>query len=704
MIDYKKVRKSLVLQRDSSDCGVACLSTLINFYGCECEIEELRVLSGTSSMGTTLLGLHDASVAKGFAVECGEADLDYLCKIKEPHILHVLVNNLQHFVVVWEYKNGVFTIFDPDPARGLISMTKSDLLHIWESKVCMLLKPTNKIDSAQWSTKRKSAFLKDFFKSQVPLFFLCAFLGLLISSMGLMTAVFSQRLIDNWLFNRSIGAIFLSLLVLFCFLCARVAFVVFQNFVLALQTRRINVGLFDSFWSSLLCRPFAFFDSRKVGDIVSRINDAKKLQTGISDIFGGRYIVDITIVVVVLIALFYYLKEYSLTIIVALLCYVILAIRLTKVIPKKQRQVMVSAATAESSFISTVQGIRTIKSSNKLKEFHLVNLELYRECQDAEFALSKEGIKVSGIVGLVNVILMILAIASAVCSYFFDGSSLGTIMAVVTLTGSLANPIFELALLPICLSESKIAFDRIDDIAEVRKDANENICSKQVRPIINSISLNNVGFRYTGRSNILSAVNITLEKGKVYGIVGSNGSGKTTLAKILDGSYIPTAGDIVVDGKICSINDNILGGNVGVIPQEVYILNGTLIDNICLYAQSMKEIESTVEICRNYGLGDVFIKKFPQGYATMLGETGISLSGGEKQLIALARVSCTQPPLIVMDEPTSAMDAEMERLFVSVLKKIRNNSIIVIISHKTSLLAECADVVHVLKDGELKLI
>lgn len=703
MIDYKKVKKSLVLQKEASDCGVACLSTLMSFYGCECEIEELRTLSGTSSAGTTLLGLHDASAAKGFEVKCGEADIDYLSRINEPHILHVLLaNNLQHYVVVWEYKNGVFTVFDPNPAKGLISVQESELLKVWKSKICLLLKPTDKIDSAHGTIKRKSRFLKDVLVRQVPLLLLCAFLGLLISSMGLMTAVFSQRLIDNWLVERSIGAIFMSIFVLFCFLCARVAFAVFQNFVLALQTRKINVGLFDSFWSSLLCRPLAFFDSRKVGDLVSRVNDIRKLQMGISDIFGGRYIVDITIAVVVLIALFYYLKVYTFTIVIALFCSTLLAIRVTKVIPKKQRHVMATYAAAESSFISTVQGVRTIKNSNKHKEFHLLNLALYRQYQDAEFALSKAGIKVSGVFGLVNVTLMVSALVSAVCSYFYAGSSIGAIMAVVTLAGSLSNPISELALLPICLSESKIAFDRMDEIAKVRNNGHDYICSKQVRPIINSISLDNVGFRYIGRSAILSSVNIIMERGKVYGIVGRNGSGKTTLVKILEGSYNPMIGSIIVDGETCSINNNSLVENVGVIPQDIYILNGTLIDNICLYAQSVQEMELAVSICKSYGLEDIFIKKFPQGYATILGESGITLSGGEKQLIALARVVCKRVPLIIMDEPTSAMDVEMERLFVSVLEKMRNNAITVIISHKTDLLEECADEIHMLNAGELR--
>ena len=205
-------------------------------------------------------------------------------------------------------------------------------------------------------------------------------------------------------------------------------------------------------------------------------------------------------------------------------------------------------------------------------------------------------------------------------------------------------------------------------------------------------------FRYPG-ANTDALINCSLKigAGVSLGIVGKSGSGKTTLARIIQGLYIPQVGLVQIDGlDIREIDLPHLRKSIGTVLQENYYFRGTVRENIAL-TKPQATFEEIVSASMLAG-ADEFVKKLPQGYDTMLRENASNLSGGQKQRLAIARALLTRPSIMVMDEATSALDAESEAIIQENLGKISHNRTMIIISHRLSMLSNCAKIL-VMDDG-----
>ena len=164
-------------------------------------------------------------------------------------------------------------------------------------------------------------------------------------------------------------------------------------------------------------------------------------------------------------------------------------------------------------------------------------------------------------------------------------------------------------------------------------------------------------------------------------MLGESGSGKSTLLQVLQRFYTPENGELLVNGQDWQqIDVPTWRTALGVIPQQIKLFSGTLLDNICL-SHTANEAEAIVQFCHDYGFGTYF-EQFPQGYLTILGEDGVNLSGGQRQLVALARALYRRPQLLLLDEPTAAMDRHTERFVLDMLTRIQEEVGILLITHK----------------------
>ncbi|MCP9766788.1 ATP-binding cassette domain-containing protein [Lacihabitans sp. LS3-19] len=188
-----------------------------------------------------------------------------------------------------------------------------------------------------------------------------------------------------------------------------------------------------------------------------------------------------------------------------------------------------------------------------------------------------------------------------------------------------------------------------------------------------------------------------MEKGKVTALLGEIGSGKSILLSILQRFYSIEKGEVLLDG--CSIYDIPLSGwrgRLGVVEQDIKIFNGFLLENIVL-GNLAEEANKAITFCKEYGF-DTYFSKMPQGYMTIVGEEGINLSGGQKQLIALARALYKNPEILLLDEPTAAMDKKTESFVMNLLMKIKAEKMILLVSHRDSI-EVFADRIFVLEKG-----
>ncbi len=220
---------------------------------------------------------------------------------------------------------------------------------------------------------------------------------------------------------------------------------------------------------------------------------------------------------------------------------------------------------------------------------------------------------------------------------------------------------------------------------------------------VKSLTIKDLAFRFAGRSQLLKNVSLSVKKGEMVALLGEVGSGKSILLQILQKFQDFENGEILVNDELPfkEIAPNIWREALGVVPQEVKIFNSTLIENIVL-GDILNEGEKAIEFCQKLGFDKCF-GSLPQNYFTIVGEEGINLSGGQKQLVALARALYRQPSLLLLDEATSAMDSKTEKFVLDLLEILKPDMGILMVTHRSSI-AQKADKVYELVDGKTQKV
>lgn len=686
-MNIKQIEKTLHLQHDASDCGVACLLSVIRFHGGNNSLENLRRLSGTSKVGTTLLGLYQCAAKLGFDASGAEGTVEELEKQEEPVILHVeLENHLLHYMVFYGISNGEYIL--GDPAQGVARYDRKKLEKYWKSKKCLLLTPnTSFVKQARTKTEKRKWFLK-LLKPDKQVLQFSVFVGVVVAILSMTLSVFSQKLVDDILPSKEIVKLVGGLGLLTLILLVRVGLSGLREYFLIYQTRAFNVRIIDSFYSALLRLPKPFFDTRKIGELVARLNDTSRIQGVIRTVVGGA-IIDALVTVISFGFLFFYHWQTALIALLISPLYFILIYRFNRKIIDAQRNIMKAYALNESNYISTMQGITAIKNCSQESFFKRVNQQIYGAFQNEGFKLGQLYIRLSIFSGIVGVLLFVAIISYSSYHVIQDQLALGVLFAIIGIVGTLLPSVTSLALLSIPINEAKIAFDRMFEFASTKQESKKGEKLKT----IDSISIENAMFRFAGRKPLFSDVSMTIKKGEILGIIGESGCGKTTLGALLQKHYFLDSGQILINDSVSlsEIKTSAWRKMVGVVEQTPSIFNGTLVDNITMGRQVHPEkMESFL---KKYGFDSLFIQ-FPGGYATPLGEEGINISGGQRQLIALARALLQKPKVLILDEATSSLDKQTESFVLTLLKRLSRKSIIIFISHREQSLSKITNKIY----------
>ncbi|MFC2532745.1 MAG: peptidase domain-containing ABC transporter [Capnocytophaga ochracea] len=690
-LSLKLIHKTFVLQHDQSDCGVACLLSLVQYYGGAHTLEELRSLSGTTVQGTTLLGLYQAANSIGFEAEGNEADIEVLKAYNAPLILHLTMGNLEHYVVCYGFEKGVFII--GDPAKGIIKLSPKELNSLWRSKTCLTLTPTPQFKKKTTQQKAQFKWFLNLIQKDVRLLLISGLLGTVIAILGLAMAIFSQKLIDNILPSKDVSKLIQGVLLLTFLLLARIGISVVREYFLLLQAKDFNTRINEQFFSKLLHLPKFFFDTRKIGELVARLNDTQRIQRVIKMLVSATFI-DILVVFITSAFLFYYSWQVGIFTLLSIPIYFFIIHKNNAKIVALQREVMQSYALVESHYINTFQGITDIKIGNKQGVFSKVNKTIFLSSQEKTFQLGKVNIKLSWISGVISVIFLVSILVYNAIQVLNGTLLLGELMAILSMVGSLLPSVLNLALISIPINEAKVAFARMYNFTAIppEQEEGENINT------IDRITLENVSFRFIGRKPILHHLSLQINKGEIVAVVGENGCGKSTLANLLLQFYPPDEGVIYINQQypLNTIATKSYRSKVAYIPQEVAIFNGNVLDNILLGTPC--KAQDLLAFLSEYGF-DTYFNQFPQGLTTQLGEKGVNISGGQKQLIAFARALFKKPQLLILDEATSAMDRHTEAFVHRILNEIKRDSLTLFISHRLHSLQHFADRICILENG-----
>jgi ABC-type bacteriocin/lantibiotic exporter with double-glycine peptidase domain len=690
-----KIKKYSVLQHDSSDCGAACLVSVIKYFGGNSNIEKIRKLSGTSQSGTTMLGLYQAANHCGLEATGYEATLKDIAEYASVLIMHITTEEkMDHYVVSYGYEGGSFIIWDP--STGLKYMSENELGKVWLSKKCIGLVARSTFIVEKEINKGKKEWLLKSIKPEKELLIISIIIGILISGLGLVMAIFTQKLIDKILPSKEINILIMASALLFILLSARIILSAIRQFLLLVQGKSFNIRIVDDFYSALLFLPKTFFDTRKTGDFIARINDTMRIQRVIAEM-AGIYIIDILILLITLMTLFYYSKTVGIMSLICLPLLYLIVYRWDKRIISAQFNLMAGYARSDSNFINSLLGITEIKSLNWQNDFTSKNRIIYSEFQEKAFLMGKIKVKLNLLTGLAGTSYLITVLIFSSIQVMGAKMTQGELMAILSLSATLLPSILNLALIGIPFNEARVAMNRMFEFTQIDSEEKETGCDVE-HIEIRKLTLDNVSFRFPGQKILLDKISINVEKGKVISLVGESGCGKSTLSNIILRFYLPETGQILLNGNIDSEKVDLKKwrSKIGIIPQEIHIFNGTILQNL-LTELTESKINEMISIISGLGLGG-FIDSFPSGLLTLVGEEGINLSGGQKQLLAFIRVIINKPDLLVIDEGTSNMDRKTESMIMGLITRLKADMGILLISHRINMVKNLSDYIYVLDD------
>jgi ATP-binding cassette, subfamily C, bacteriocin exporter len=688
-------------QQGASDCGVACLKMVLHYFNSDASFERLRELSGTTITGTTMLGLLQAGQHLGLDSEGFEADLENLRDCTDVCILHVLLESqMQHYVVYYGYDaaNQQYIIGDPSQPKTQY-LTAEQVEKIWVSKSLLLLKPTDKLIPLSIQKQKQQIWFWQFVKEDMNLLVVAGVLGIVIAVLGLSTAIFSQKLIDKILPEKDSMKLFTGIGALLLLLLARTGMGYIRQLFLNRQSRDFNIRLIDYFYSALLHLPKSFFDNRKTGELVARMNDTQRIQHTLARVVGDAAI-DVLLIIVAVVAVFSYNVWIGVLSVLWLPIFALVVWRFYDRILFGQRDVMAAYAMNESNFINTMQGAETIKVSNKQGLFTDITKTIYGLFQKRIFDLSNVGLRFSISTEMVATVFIVAIILGSSILVLQGALTAGSIMAIIQMVATLMGSAGSLAMTNIQLQEAKVAFERMNEFTALQPEyEHETDKEKAVISDFEELKAEKLSFRFAGRKQLLRDVSFSVRKGEMIAIIGESGGGKSTILQILQKFIEPESGKLLVNGlEIDWISTQQWRSQIGVLPQQVHLFNGTLIENIVLGDPSVSEAK-LIDFFENYEFNRYF-EQFPNGYSTILGENGVNISGGQIQLVGLARALWRNPQLLLLDEPSAGLDSDTEHFVIQLLQKLSKNMGIIVLTHKIALARPCHRI-YILKNGEI---
>lgn len=687
-----------MLQHDSTDCGAACLASIIRYSGGDSTIDQIRLLSGTSQSGTTMLGLYQAAKSSGMVATGYEATIKNITEYTGILILHVTPGKgYEHYVVSYGYIDNRFIIWDP--ARGLVLRTRDEVEKIWLSHKCLAVAPGKNFTYHETTIRRKRQWIAETVKPDIELLTASFFVGILVSGLGVVMAVFTQKLLDDILPSGNNRMLIVSIVLVFMLLAVRVVLTAIRQTTLLSQGKTYNIRVVDGFYRSLLGLPKPFFDSRKTGDMVARLNDTLRIQRVISEVVSV-YVIDCLIVLITLAMIWSYSTIAGTISTTAVPLFFLLVHKWNKPVIKSQQDLMAGYALNESNFISTLKGITEIKSMGWQSFYEGRNKSIFSLFQERAFSLGKIKIKLGIVTNLAGTLYLMGLLLFTSLEVMGTRMTQGELMAIITLSSTLLPSVLNLALVSIPLSEAKVALERMFEFTQLKA---EEIPAdlKEDFPDIVGIGLKGISFRFPGQKLLLKDIGFEIRKGRIVALVGESGSGKSTLVNILMRFYDPESGVITVNDH--SAHQEIPMAkwrkSIGLIPQDVHIFNGTVLENIIPDPDETK-IARLVRLTAEFGL-EQFVNSLPLGFATLTGEEGVKLSGGQKQVIAFMRTLFNDPDILIIDEGTSGMDRDTESLILKILMRIRASVGILLVTHRINIIRKICDRIYLLEGGTI---
>ncbi|WP_321515208.1 peptidase domain-containing ABC transporter [Marinifilum fragile] len=685
-----------IKQHDITDCGAACLASISAHFKLKLPISRIRQMAGTDKKGTNALGLIKAAEKLGFTAKGVRGELDSLSKIPLPAIAHVVVKEvLQHYVVIYKVTDKYVEVMDPGDGQ-IHKKSIAEFENEWTG-VLILMVPNESFVKKDEKVSNISRF---FFllKPHKSILFQALFGAIVYTVLGLSTSIYIQKLTDFVLVDGNKNL--LNLLSI-----GMVVLIIFQIFigtsktVMVLKTGQlIDSRLILGYYKHLLKLPQRFFDTMRIGEIISRINDAVKIRAFINDT-AISLIVNVFIVFFSFALMFIYSWKLALAMALIIPLYALVYFITNRLNKKQERKVMEQAAELETQLVESLNSVKTIKQlsledfANLKTETRFINLLQtgYKSGLNAIFS----GNSSEFLSRIFTIVLLWFG------GYLVIDQTItpGELMSFYAIIGYFTGPVASLIGMNKSVQNALIAADRLFEIMDLEREEEENMIEldKQHK---GDLIFQDVSFSYGTRVDVFEKFNMKIPQGKITAIIGESGSGKTTIAALVQKLYPLNDGNIYIGNvNIKYASNESLRNYVGIVPQNLDLFAGNVIENIAV-GEFQPNMERILDICKQIGILD-FIEELPNGFQTWLGENGASLSGGQKQRLAIARALYRDPQVLILDEATSSLDSISEEQVQNCIKDLKEQGkTIVLIAHRLGTVLQ-SDKIIVLEKGKL---
>lgn len=671
---FRKQKVPPILQGELSECGLACLAMILNFYGHEVSLISLRKLFPVSLDGLRLNKIMAWASSLGLSTRALKVELEDAEHLQLPAIIHW---NMTHFVVLTKVKKNTYTI--NDPGRGTIKLSESEFSQSFTG-IALELQPTSNFERK----KEKKSLTFMHVLSSVPgllsnliyMILLSVFIVLFETAFPM----FYQIIIDRVLPNKSTEMLWQALWIFS-------GIVILQSIVIYIRTQlnlwmnyNISKQLGTSIFRHMIRLPLSFFSNRHTADIVSRFSAIQPIRDMLSEgVVQG--VVD-GIVATVMIGFMIFLSP-LLTTLVLLTYGSIFTVKflfLHKMRNLSEKS-LVSSANESASFMETVRSMQAIKIFGGEWEREQRWHNLFADFLNHKATFDNLNVNLNNFESVAKSVGNIVVLTTSTFLVISNEFSVGFMVAFLMYTNQLNS---KLESFFIKFSDIKMMTTHLDRLSAIVLEECEDYSydEQDIDQTKGKIVVNNLSFRYdSDNPMIFSNLSFSVEPGESVALVGPSGSGKTSLLKIMMGMLSPSSGEVIVDNLNYNHKNQKMAVRkmISAVMQDDTLFSGSIEENISFFDPQVDR-EWVAECAKIAMIYDEIDKK-PMKFNTLIGEMGSTLSGGQVQRILLARALYRKPKILFLDEATSALDANLEIEISNNIKKLDITRIM--IAHRT---------------------
>lgn len=689
-------RLPLIRQSQATECGLACLGMIANYHGHEIDMITLRRRFATSLKGATLADVIAMAQQLNMSSRALRIDLEELPRLRTPCILHWELN---HFVVLKKVQGNKITLHDP--ARGIRVISLKEVSTAFTG-VALELIPSSAFEVKEEKARISMRKLVGSVTGVKSAFVQVLILSVALELFGVLSPFFMQWVMDMVLVSADYSLLTLLGIGFIMIALFQTMVSALRSWVMSWFSSQLSVQWTTNVCHHMLKLPLEWFESRHVGDILSRYGSLNTIQSTLTTRFIST-VLDGVMSIVTVAMLFIYNAKLAWLVIVLFLAYALLRFMAYEPVRRANEEQIISSARTQSSLLETLRGIQAVKTNNKQMPRLAAYMNFLVDSTNKGIVMQKLNILFGSAQGLLTSVGRVVLVWLAALQVLDGNFSAGMLTAFISFAdqfmsrgAGLINALIDFRML-------RMHGERLADIVlsetEPASESNPMLLHQpdEAQPA-QDIALNDIRFRYASTEPwVIDGVSLTIKAGESIAIVGPSGQGKTTLAKIILGLLHPQGGTITVGGMdITQTGLQHHRNRIGCVMQDDILFSGSISENISFFANEPDHAKIT-RVARLAQIhGDIM--KMPMNYQSLVGDMGSFLSGGQLQRILLARALYREPQILVLDEATSHLDIYNEAQINTAIKRM--NITRIIIAHRPETIRS-ADRIVMLHSGKL---